>query len=314
VFLAKPAGSDTTEAYTRLAYELSRLGCDVIPAPGPPLPEGDAEARAALSDALDSAECAVHVLGRSAGIVPAEGTMPLACLQLALAAERASRPGFARHLWLLPRTADANGEYGQHLKDLRRDIDSGGLLLPNDVLMEELPGRQSLQDFIQHLEAVLQPPATSADKVLSPRRNRAASLRVWLVCSPDDTADAWSDLSEHLFDAGLDPVRPLGSKSSQAERDSQAARELRDCDVALVYWGRAGLVTIDALLARLRDAAHHGRQRPFALTALVIAPPDDEDKVGFRTRAVDRCLDCRERGICIESLQPLLATLQDAWR
>ena len=72
-----------------------------------------------------------------------------------------------------------------------------------------------------------------------------------------------------------------------AGEDADAAAlhqdNLRTCDAVLVYFGAAPKAWVDVKLRDLLKAAGYGREKPIAVQAVYIAPPDDRRKERFQS-------------------------------
>lgn len=151
VFLAVPQGTDTSEPALRVRISLQEAGLSVsAPPTGPKGPTTEAEARAVLREVLSRTDGAVHIVGRSAGVLLRDMQAPVVHLQLEETGRRADeQPSFRRYILLLATHKQGNEAHRAFVGRLQQDLAEGGLLRPNDTLIIEQPGVMTVQEFIQ---------------------------------------------------------------------------------------------------------------------------------------------------------------------
>ncbi len=148
VFIAIPQGTDASEPALRVRAELQAAKL-AVSAP-PTTPTTEAEARAVLREVLGRTDAAVHIVGRSAGVLLRDGQVPTVHLQLEESGRWADeRPGFRRYILLLATHKEGNAAHKAFVGRLQQDLAEGGLLRSDDNLIIEQPGGMTVQEFIQ---------------------------------------------------------------------------------------------------------------------------------------------------------------------
>ena len=307
VFLAE-CGRDLREVRERVEADLRTQGYRVLPELELELDED--RLRPQLREMLQRCELAVHLVGRSAGPVPAGPSgQALVLVQNAVAAEVAREDGAAaapgarprgrlrRIIWLPAGTKGERPDEQAFIDALQTDpaLRSGADLLTGDV--ESLKG--AIRDTLRKLAAPPPPPAAPG----------GGALVVHLQCDEADRS-AVAPLMKALRARGLVPTIPI---FSGAASEMRAANQqlLLGCDRLLLFYGAGSELWKHHQLAALRKLAALNDRPALRETWIVLAAPNQGDKDLLVDSGEPRLLDLRA-GIGDSALQPLWATLRQA--
>jgi len=252
-----------------LLRELSAKGWQVLP--DGPMPLDSQALRAAVEQALQGTQLAVHLLGRRYGVVPEGEDSSVVQLQC----EAATAP--RRVLWIGPDELPREARMAAWLERLRREPPPGCDLLE----------RQSVEALKTLVLARLEPrpdapAAGAAQGAAAPLRAADAAVRIYLVCDSADT-ETVAPLVDRLFDAGYEVSLPLFDADDETTR-REHLESLREVDGVLTWWGNGGEGWLRAILRDLERVAGLGRQQPFAARLLAVGAPANPAKQRFRTR------------------------------
>lgn len=305
IYVAKPA-KDMRSAYLRVVKELEGRNYTVLPGRDENIPLEDAVDF--VDAALAKAEASVHLLGDELGGSP-EGCPPIVTLQLARAAARVPSNGetegrsFRRIAWAPKVLVDENGAAAEAERDPMAVLAKCGQQLPTDKV--EGSELSAFIDFLtQHLERIWQPQVKQIDKQIGP----GASVYVYFSEKDFEYASACIDaLQEKQIYTDI----PAFDKSEPALTRAVNRKKLRDCDAVMLCWAQAPDNWVDSKEDELKDIAKLGRDKPFALRALVAGPPPGFPKKArvkrARSNAIDVALDLTEYPeLPHEALDPLI--------
>ena len=302
VFLAA-CGRDQREVRERVEADLRTQGYSVLPELELELDEESL--RPQLREMMQRCDLAVHLVGRSAGPVPAGPSgQPLVALQNAVAAEVAredrtgTKPGgrprkrLRRIIWL---PAGAQGERPDEqafIDALQTDpaLRSGADLLTGDV--ESLKG--AIRDALKTLAAPPPPPPAGGGRIVH--------LQI-------DEADrgAVAPLMKALRERGLMPTIPVFSGGASEIREANQ-QQLLACDLLLLFYGAGSELWKHHQLADLRKLAALNDRPALRAPWIVLAAPDQADKGFLVDSGEPQLLDLRA-GMAEAALQPLWAAL-----
>jgi hypothetical protein len=290
VFIAKTS-RDRQEVYLRLAAELERRGSRVLPDKATPLPDSLEEAVPVIQTALADAALSIHLIGETGGITLDGADDPIVNMQLSMAAQRAREDcAFQRLIWIPPDLRELKPAQQELVATLRR----GEHLLEGDDLIEE-PFELFKQQVIRRLTPLAN---------VSPR---LAPPRLYIMCADNERSAAASSVRRLLFEAGIEPMLPLTTGTTQEQRHHEVA-ELRACDAVLIYLGEVSEYWLWGALRKIHDWQALGRDRPFVNRSLLLAPPTAEAKKEILTHDIDLLLD-GQAGIDGDTLAPLVTAL-----
>jgi hypothetical protein len=253
IFLAKP-GADLESSYDRLVKELEGLGHAVVPPPERPLPSDGTLFTRAIAEALAGAELSIHLLGERRGFQPdglEDGIVPL---QLAAAADEATRrPGFTRLVWAPKIIPDHGGRAEGSKRDPLQVLEGfGSALGPQDAIEGDTCSR-----FVDLLRQRLAGPAK--------KKEPKAKCTVYVGSLPAD---------QKLIGPLVRRIRGIGAMAVVGPPQGAI---LKRADHLVCCWGAADESSIieyldDAALQEWR-AAH-----PSGELVLVTFPPESATK------------------------------------
>jgi hypothetical protein len=300
IYVAKPA-PDMKAPYARVCDELRLRGYRVVPQDDVPL---DATARPFIQEALERAECSIHLLGDKAGFTPEDADLPIARLQLRLAAERVEAAAgpeshFHRIVWA-PRF-------------LAEDAGDGAARDPQTVLQrfdaenssDKIDGGElgAFVEFaVQRLDRALPLATPSWDRL-------APEARVYLCHAAEDLPYAL-EVGTALAALNIEPMLPA-LEGDPGEVAALHHRELADCDAVILCWANAPDVWLRSRSRELRSWRTLGREKQFEYRGVVAGPPPGQTKnvlLRLPPRSeIDIVLDLTETGgVTPETLGPLV--------
>jgi hypothetical protein len=265
---------DLRQERDQVLRELRSRGCLVLPEH--PLPLVAEELRAAVQEDLSQAQLSVHLIGGYYGAIPEGETRSVIHLQNEMARERATHGSFSRILWMSRTLEPQEERQRQWISELEGYSSSRNGF---EIL------KTSLEDLKDYVRDKLQPkrvvPVKSSPSVMVARQ-------VYLICDGSDF-DAECNpgaqlraVRDYLFDAGCEVCLPLLTGDPQELRTDHEDN-LRVCDVALVYWGRASELWVRAKLRDFVKIPALGREG-LPHMAIYISGPESASKRVFRSQ------------------------------
>ncbi len=280
VFVAWPA-SDMENVYETVVQELTARGFAVVP---PPLTlvermarlPNAASAATYLDEALQHAECSIHLLGGVQGFAP-ENAQPLAALQLLSAARRlraqaANGDGapatFQRLIWAPKCLGERSDQADRDPLAVLKSMDPDSLRPGDKVEGDVLP--KFVQFVLERLEtrSVTNFAGGAADVYLRFQDGQFADLQLAI------------NVAEELCRAGmkadLTPIDPDDG------REAFHRQRLRECDAVLFCWMQASDTWIRNNTNDLLRWKEFGRDKPFACGSVIMAPPPKISKDAYK--------------------------------
>jgi hypothetical protein len=269
VFVAPPPRSSSVyEIYLALVGELTKLGVVVRPTVEERTPETLQEVQGSLSACLSDATIAIHLIGESGGITPDGAGESIAMLQLRQSLEvQRQRADLQRVIWL-PSTVKPAGEPHRALVQALRDFDQAAAPL--------LPGRDELET--NSYDAFLGLVQRKLARQSRAQTSQAEPLNVAVLAADPDIDVARSTLRALLKKAGALTLPPLPPDRAAAERDADQRQRLLKAGRAVVLWRSQDVVSVEVMLARLRDWQSLGRPGPFEAIAVAVMEPATREK------------------------------------
>lgn len=290
VFLAETT-FDLKSARENVRRDLLRQGVRVLP--NRPLPPFAEPLEAAVREDLAQSELAVHLVGKSYGVVPDGARISFVELQNELAIER---PDLKRLVWLAPDVENADERQRAFVERLRIDprLQTGA-----DIL------ERPLEELKSTIHDTLRPPAAQQVGGEAGVEGDDEIVRVYLICDQRDV-ESTHELADHLFDLGYDVVSPVFEGDEALVREEHE-ETLCQCDAVLIYFGAANELWLRRKLREVKRAPALGRQAPLASLAIYVAPPEAPAKRRLRTReaAVLRSENGFDPGVLAPFLEPL---------
>ena len=220
----------------------------------------------------DLARCdmSIHPIGKNYGFIPEGSTESLIEIQNELAIERGKQGNFSRLVWIPPGLAVEDERQQKFLQRLRSDAraQAGADLL--EVLFE---------DFRTVITQRLTKPPEAA-KSVAPNAAPDAP-QVYLIYDQRD-AESSAPCADALFNSGFDVVHPT-FEGDEAEVRECHEENLRECDGALILYGKVNELWVRRKLRELQKSAGYGRTRPLKALAISMIDPETEEKQRFRT-------------------------------
>jgi hypothetical protein len=269
VFVAPPPRSSSVhDIYLALIEELAKQGVGVRPTAEETAPERLQDVRRWLSSCLADATLAIHLIGESGGVTPDGADDNLAMLQLRQSLEvQRQRADLQRLIWL-PRTIEPTGERHRALVHALRAFDPTAAPL--------LPGRDELET--NSYDAFLGLVQRKLTRLSRAQTNQTEQLNLAVLAADPDIDVARSTLRALLKKAGSLTLPPLPPDRPAAERDADERRRLLKGGRAVVLWRSQDVVSVEGMLARLRDWQSLGRPYPFEAIAVAVMEPDTREK------------------------------------
>lgn len=296
VYLAETS-FDLREEREAIRRDLVRNGYEVLP--DQPLPVVAPELAAVVRDQIGRSSLAIHLIGKTYGVVPDGASRSHVVLQQELAAERSATSGLMRLVWMAPGLEvedERQREFVQHLLT-SPDVHAHGELLqvPLEVLKTTI-------------HAQLERPA--APKAI-PAGNGAAQAitRIYLICDQQDL-EAAKPVEDFLFGQGFEVTLPLFDEDeAQARTDHEES--LATCDAVLLFFGEAGEPWLRRKLRELQKSAALQRERPLLARGIYVAAPVTPAKERFRTLEAT-VLREPASGFSADALAPLVSAIEAA--
>jgi hypothetical protein len=252
---------DLQEQRDAIRRDLLLSGLPVLPQR--PLPLVAPELVRAVQEDLARSRFAVHLLGKSYGVVPDGETRSVVELQVELAAAR----GLPRLIWLPPEPEDAD----PRIKSLRERLVTDETLQAGTDLLA-VP----LEELKAAIHERLRPARPEADEETS------SLIRIYLVCDRADL-DRVQPIADYLFDQGFEVILPAFEGDEAAVRlDHQ--ENLTLCEAVILFYGVASELWLRVKLRELQKVAGYGRTRPIQASAIWVDAPTSEAKERLRTR------------------------------
>lgn len=296
VYLAETS-FDLREEREAIRRDLVRNGYEVLP--DQPLPVVAPELAKVVRDQIGRSSLAIHLIGKTYGMVPDGASRSHVVLQQELAAERSAASGLMRLVWMAPGLEvedERQREFVQHLLT-SPDVHAHGELLqvPLEVLKTTIHAQ---------LARPTAPKASSA-----PTNGAAPITRIYLICDQQDV-EATKPVEDFLFGQGFEVTLPLFDEDeAQARTDHEES--LATCDAVLLFFGEAGEPWLRRKLRELQKSAALQRERPLLARGIYVAAPLTPAKERFRTLEAT-VLREPAAGFSADALAPLVSAIEAA--
>jgi len=292
VYLAECA-ADREEDRERLSAELTLRGYSVLPSE--PLPRDEASYLTKVGELLERCALSVHLVGKLYGDAFGESGKSGAVIQNELAAERA-RTGHLRRLISVP--ADSSSKQPQQAEFIEQIHTNAEAQRGADVLTSDLEGiKTALQRALLSLTEAM----PEALKLASEDQPRL----IYLICVEQDRGELLP-LLRALSAQGFEVRLPAFSGEAAAVRQSHEAL-LRDCDAALLFYGRGDEAWRNHQQNELRRAPAL-RARPLSARYTCLGAPLTEDKQLLLASGERNVIDA-VAGFSTEALQSFVTLL-----
>jgi hypothetical protein len=269
IFLAETT-ADIKEQRETIRRDLQQHGYTVLPAGGVPMVIS--EALSSYREDLTRCRMSIHPFGRNYGFVPEGSAESIEEIQNELAIERGRQGGFARLVWIPPGLEVEDERQRKLLERLRMDpeVQAGADLL--ETLLEDL--RTVIHDRLTKF----QEPSVPANRSTDVREDCA---QIYLIYDQRDVISSapWADA---LFNFGFEVVHPV-FEGDEAEVRENHEGNLRDCDAAVILYGKVNELWVRRKLRELQKSAGYGRTKRLRALAISLIPPETAEKQKFRT-------------------------------
>jgi len=292
IFLAEST-VDLREQHDAIRRDLQQHGHTVLPAGGVPMVFS--EITQSFQSDLARCDMSIHPIGKNYGFIPEGSTESLIEIQNELAIERGKQGNFSRLVWIPPGLAVEDERQQKFLQRLRTDARAqvGADLL--EVLFEDL------RTVIT--QRLTKPP--EAGKSGAPSAAPDAP-QVYLIYDQRDVESS-APCADALFNSGFDVVHPT-FEGDEAEVRESHEENLRECDGALILYGKVNELWVRRKLRELQKSAGYGRTRPLKALAISMMAPETVEKQRFRTH--EAMVITQPANFTPEPLQPFIAQLK----
>jgi len=301
VYLAETS-FDLREEREAIRRDLLRHGYEVLP--DQPLPLVAPEFASLVRDQVARCRLAIHLIGKTYGVVPDGASRSLVVLQEELAAERSATSGLSRLIWIAP---------GVEVEDERQCEFVQHLLRSPDVHSHAELLKVPLEVLKTTIHSQLAPPAAAkASREGTSREGKGAATeltRLYLVCEEQDR-DAIKPLEDFLFGQGFEVTLPLFDED-EGEARSDHEESLATCDAVLVFVGEAGEPWLRRKLRELQKSAALPRDKPLLARGIYLAAPETPSKARFRTLEAT-VLREPDAGFSADVLEPFVTAIERA--
>jgi hypothetical protein len=294
IFLAE-ATIDIKEQRETIRRDLQQHGYTVLPAGGVPIVMS--EAVSSYREDLSRCRMSIHLIGKNYGFIPEGSSESIEEIQNKLAIERGRQGSFSRLVWIPPGLEVEDERQKKLLERLRTDpqVQEGADLL--ETLLEDL--RTVVHDRLMKSEAP------------SPAISRFSDQchdcpQIYLIYDQRD-AEASSPWAGALFDNGFEVLHPVFEGEQSEVRESHE-ENLRDCDGAIIFYGKVNELWVRRKLRELQKSAGYGRTKPLRALAISLIAPETTEKQKFRTH--EAMVIAQPGDFAPEPLQPFIAQLK----
>jgi hypothetical protein len=290
IFLAETT-SDVREQREAIRRDLQQHGYTVLPNRTLPLVKPELEA--AIRDDLARCRMSVHLIGKTASLVPEGGSQSLLEIQNELAIERGHQDGFTRLLWIPPGLQVTDERQRKLIEQLRMDdrTQNGADLLET-----------SLEDLRTVIQDRLRKAPRRADEAGRMASAKVPLTQLYLIYDQRD-ADAAAPWANYLFETNFEVIHPV-FEGDEAEIREYHEENLRTCDAALILFGRGNECWLRRKLRELQKSAGYGGARSREI-GISIIPPASPGKERFQTHGA--VVMDQLNGFSPDSLRPFVS-------
>jgi hypothetical protein len=263
IYMAEPT-PDLWDDYQKVRRDFIKRGAIVLPASFDfSRPEKIEEYRSAMLADLQDCKLIVHFIGSRDTEYSEDDPQSLVRLQMDVAAEYQAGANCTRLIFVPQAIAPASESHARFVEQL-----SAMTSRNVDLLRTPLELRTQMENVL-----------TGKPKPQAQAIVEGAKPIIYILHDAQDreSADA---LDNKLFENGCEVWRV--SPSSGADLIEEHKYYLLNCDAALVYWNKAPVFRVRAMMSELQRILDNGRERPFRATGVYIDGGSPE-KTNFRT-------------------------------
>jgi Domain of unknown function (DUF4062)/TIR domain len=271
IYLARTT-SDLKDERDKIRRELQQFGHTVLP--DEELPDYSPDFEKAVQRNLEQAQLSVHLMGERYGTIPEGAELSMTALQYRLAfAYKQNQSKFESLIWL---------PVGLQSDDSRQ----------NDLISIMQNETECLQTSLEELKTIIQ------DK-LKPKPNNLdfnlsnSLLYVYLIHDQKDSEDI-ALLYNYLMELPQFEVMLPDFSLDDVEFRQTHQENLKNCNAAILYYGKSNLAWLQRKLSDLTKAIGYGREKPILAQAVYVAEPKTPQKELFKTKQAEVIQDFDE--------------------
>lgn len=301
VYLAE-TGFDLTLSRDLVKRELQRHGYRILP--DHELPANVREMEAVVKKDLKECKLSIHLIGDSYGDIPPGSDKSIVDIQNQLAAEHsmlvAALPGesssgvFNRLIWLSPNAKFTNERQKVFIENLRRDA-------------EKMSGAEVVQSPLEDLKNIIKSKLTEDPEVEKRKKEvekTSAFPKVYLIYDSID-AETGNTLAQLIQGRGNEVLHPV-LKGDLMEVRSKHFDNLRQCDVAMIYYGKVNEQWVQMKVLDILKAPGLGRTKPMLSKTIFVEQGPKVNKEKFRNYDISII---ENNGDTLVSLEPFMAKI-----
>jgi hypothetical protein len=255
---------DMSGSRDQLIRELKSHGYDILPHES--LPIYAEELRKEVHEALEKADLAIHLVGKSYGAVP-DGPEEKSAIMLQneIAAQQSTERGLSRLIWLSHAEQVEDKRQLQFVKSLNENSQAqyGAELIEGSL--EDF--KTAIFDKIRQLEK--QPdPSGEVD---------TEEKEIFLICDERDRK-ATIPLRKYLKSMNFEVTIPL-FEGDPADIRTDTEKHLRNADAIILYYGEGDAFWKRSKQNEIKKLSQFQREKPLLANYIYLAHPDSADKI-----------------------------------
>lgn len=267
IYMSEPS-PDLWKDYLEIRRDFIKRGASVLPSVDSMKPEKIEEYEAAMLIDLKQCKLIVHFIGSEDDEYSETNNQSLVQLQMKVAAEYQAEANCPRLIWLAQNAEPATDRHRQLIAQLSeitsRDVD---LLRTSFELKTEM-------------ERILlgKPEPQAAPAAVT----ETESPKIYVLHDNQD-AESVGETVDKLFQNGCEVwTVSHAAEAAGADLIEEHKWYLINCDAALVYWNKAPVFRVRAMMSELQRIMDNGRARAFRAKGVLIEG-ESPDKASFRT-------------------------------
>lgn len=298
IYLAETS-DDLTEDRNQIKRQLEDDGYTVLPNIVLPLVADKLET--VVRTFMKECTLSIHIVGNEDyGIIPGKSTNQQSILEIQndIAGELCVSAGLSKLVWIAhPSSKQADDQpkpsnnivknFLYKLRNVDQQYNESDLL---ETGIEDF--KQAIKDTLNKQEEKrlakekekLTTVAISNDSQLPSAEQEKGPASIYLMYDKRDK-DEIKLIDDYLFDKGFEVVKPV-FKGTPKELAKARELSLRDCDAALIYYGKGNDAWLRIQVSELKKKPALQYARALKTSMVYLAGPSKEEKMGFRTREV----------------------------
>jgi hypothetical protein len=265
IYLAEPS-PDLWKDYLEIRRDFIKRGAAVLPSVDSMKPETIEEYEISMMEDLRQCKLVVHFIGSEDNEYSETNTQSLAQMQMSIAAKYQAEAGYKRLIWVPQNVAPVSESHrrfiGQLSEMTSRDVD----LLRTPLALKT------------EMERIL----TDKPKPQAQPISDSVKPTVYVLRDNQDS-ESVKGLVDKLFENGCEVWTVSQSNESEGvDLIEEHKWYLLNCDAALVYWNKAPMFRVRAMMSEFQRSLDNGRERGFRARGIFIEG-ESPDKANFRT-------------------------------